>query len=89
MTTVEQARPSAALETPAPQARWIRPAYWAMLVGTAVLYLWGLGSKGWANSYYAAAAQAATQSWKAWLFGSLDAGNAITVDKPPDRKSVV
>ena len=23
------------------------------------------------------------QSWKAWLFGSLDAGNAITVDKPP------
>ena len=83
MTTVEQARPSAALETPAPQARWIRPAYWAMLVGTAVLYLWGLGSKGWANSYYAAAAQAATQSWKAWLFGSLDAGNAITVDKPP------
>ncbi|MBX4321925.1 glycosyltransferase family 39 protein, partial [Mycobacterium tuberculosis] len=47
------------------------------------LYLWGLGSSGWANSYYAAAAQAGTQSWKAWLFGSLDAGNAITVDKPP------
>src|ERR1700712_197435 len=50
---------------------------------TAVLYLWGLGSSGWANSYYAAAAQAGTQDWKAWLFGSLDAGNAITVDKPP------
>ncbi|MBN3455696.1 glycosyltransferase family 39 protein [Mycobacterium sp. DSM 3803] len=63
--------------------RWIRPAYWAMLAATAVLYLWGLGSSGWANSYYAAAAQAGTQSWKAWLFGSLDAGNAITVDKPP------
>ena len=26
-----------------------------------VLYLWGLGSSGWANSYYAAAAQAGTQ----------------------------
>ncbi|BBX29944.1 ArnT family glycosyltransferase [Mycolicibacterium alvei] len=63
--------------------RWIRPCYWAMLAGTAVLYLWALGSSGWANSYYAAAAQAGTQSWKAWLFGSLDAGNAITVDKPP------
>ena len=48
-----------------------------------VLYLWGLGSSGWANSYYAAAAQAGTQDLKAWLFGSLDPGNAITVDKPP------
>ena len=55
----------------------------ALLAATAVLYLWGLGSSGWANSYYAAAAQAGTQDWKAWLFGSLDAGNAITVDKPP------
>jgi 4-amino-4-deoxy-L-arabinose transferase-like glycosyltransferase len=66
-----------------PEARWTRPAFWALLAGTAVLYLWGLGSSGWANSYYAAAAQAGTQDWKAWLFGSLDAGNAITVDKPP------
>ena len=66
-----------------PDPRWARPGLVALLVGTAVLYLWGLGSSGWANSYYAAAAQAGTQSWKAWLFGSLDAGNAITVDKPP------
>ncbi len=63
--------------------RWTRPAFWALLAGTAVLYLWGLGSSGWANGYYAAAVQAGTQDWKAWLFGSLDAGNAITVDKPP------
>ena len=27
--------------------------------------------------------QAGTQSWKAWLFGSLDSSNFITVDKPP------
>jgi len=66
-----------------PAPRWTRPAFWALLAGTAVLYLWGLGSSGWANDYYAAAAQAGTQNWKAWLFGSLDAGNAITVDKPP------
>jgi 4-amino-4-deoxy-L-arabinose transferase-like glycosyltransferase len=63
--------------------RWVRPAVLALLAATAVLYLWGLGSSGWANNYYAAAAQAGTQDWKAWLFGSLDAGNAITVDKPP------
>jgi 4-amino-4-deoxy-L-arabinose transferase-like glycosyltransferase len=66
-----------------PEPRWTRPAFWALLAGTAVLSLWGLGSSGWANSYYAAAAQAGTQDWKAWLFGSVDAGNAITVDKPP------
>jgi 4-amino-4-deoxy-L-arabinose transferase-like glycosyltransferase len=64
-------------------ARWVRPALVALLAAAALLYLWGLGSSGWANSYYAAAAQAGTQDWKAWLFGSLDAGNAITVDKPP------
>jgi len=58
-------------------------ALFALLAATAVLYLWGLGSSGWANNYYAAAAQAGTRDWKAWLFGSLDAGNAITVDKPP------
>lgn len=43
----------------------------------------GLGSSGWANEYYAAAVQAGTQNWTAWLFGSLDPGNSITVDKPP------
>ncbi|MGZ8801103.1 MAG: ArnT family glycosyltransferase, partial [Mycobacterium sp.] len=65
------------------QPRWVRPALLALLSATAVLYLWDLGSSGWANEYYAAAAQAGTQDWKAWLFGSLDSGNAITVDKPP------
>lgn len=66
-----------------PRPRWERPVLLALLAATALLYLWGLGSSGWANTYYAAAAQAGTQDWKAWLFGSLDAGNAITVDKPP------
>lgn len=68
---------------PGARPRWERPGLLALLAGTALLYLWGLGSNGWANSYYAAAAQAGTQDWKAWLFGSFDAGNAITVDKPP------
>jgi 4-amino-4-deoxy-L-arabinose transferase-like glycosyltransferase len=66
-----------------PRPRWVRPAVLALLAATAVLYLWGLGSSGWANDYYAAAAQAGTQNWKALLFGALDPGNAITVDKPP------
>ncbi|MFI6996558.1 ArnT family glycosyltransferase [Nocardia sp. NPDC050175] len=65
------------------QPRWARPGLWLLLAATAVLYLWGLSRSGWANDFYAAAVQAGTQSWKALLFGSLDAGNAITVDKPP------
>ncbi|WP_433824967.1 glycosyltransferase family 39 protein [Actinoplanes sp. CA-015351] len=54
-----------------------------LLAATAALYLCDLSASGWGNSFYAAAAQAGAQDWKAWLFGSLDAGNAITVDKPP------
>ncbi|MGV9678908.1 glycosyltransferase family 39 protein [Nocardia sp. NPDC003482] len=65
------------------QPRWARPGLWGLLLASAVAYLWGLSRNGWANDYYAAAVQAGTQSWKALLFGSLDAGNAITVDKPP------
>jgi len=49
----------------------------------AVLYIWGLGSQGWANAFYAAAVQAGTKSWKAFFFGSFDASSFITVDKPP------
>ncbi|MBM7474443.1 ArnT family glycosyltransferase [Curtobacterium herbarum] len=64
-------------------ARWLRPAFWALLALTAVLYLWDLSVSGYANSFYAAAVQAGTKSWTAFFFGSLDSSNFITVDKPP------
>ncbi len=64
-------------------AAWVRPALLALLVATAVLYIWGLGASGWANSFYSAAVQAGTKSWKAMFFGSSDSSNFITVDKPP------
>ncbi|MEU6990689.1 glycosyltransferase family 39 protein [Streptomyces sp. NPDC046465] len=63
--------------------RWARPALLGLLLATALLYLWNLSASGYANSFYSAAVQAGSQSWKALFFGSLDAGNAITVDKPP------
>lgn len=63
--------------------RWARPALLGLLLATAVLYLWNLSASGYANSFYSAAVQAGSQSWQALFFGSLDAGNAITVDKPP------
>ena len=64
-------------------APWVRPALLALLAATALLYLWDLGASGWANSFYSAAVQAGTKSWKAFFFGSSDASNFITVDKPP------
>src|SRR6185436_19731536 len=62
---------------------WVRPAFLVLLAATGVLYLWGLGASGWANTFYSAAAQAGSDSWKAFLFGSSDAGSSITVDKTP------
>ncbi|HEX3788751.1 MAG TPA: glycosyltransferase family 39 protein [Pseudonocardiaceae bacterium] len=63
--------------------RWVRPALFALLAATAVLYLVGLGTSGWANTFYSAAVQAGSTSWKAFFYGSSDAANSITVDKPP------
>ncbi|MET7291851.1 glycosyltransferase family 39 protein [Streptomyces griseoloalbus] len=63
--------------------RWVRPAFLGLLLVTGLLYLSHLSASGYANSFYSAAVQAGSQSWKAFFFGSLDAANAITVDKPP------
>jgi 4-amino-4-deoxy-L-arabinose transferase-like glycosyltransferase len=63
--------------------RWVRPALWSVVALSAVLYLWQLDISGFANEYYSAAAQAASQSWSALFFGALDASGFITVDKPP------
>ncbi|WP_414168522.1 ArnT family glycosyltransferase [Streptoverticillium reticulum] len=59
------------------------PALLVLLAATAALYLWDLSASGYANQFYAAAAQAGGASWKAFFFGSSDAANSITVDKPP------
>lgn len=64
-------------------AAWVRPSLLALLAATLALYTWNLTASGWANSFYTAAAQAGNESWKAFFYGSFDAANAITVDKPP------
>ncbi|MFG3524698.1 glycosyltransferase family 39 protein [Nocardia nova] len=86
MTTTVLETPPAAVTEPPPQTaspRWRQLSLVALLAATALLYMWNLGAAGWANEFYAAAVQAGSQSWKAMLFGSSDAADAITVDKTP------
>ncbi|WP_329357010.1 ArnT family glycosyltransferase [Streptomyces anulatus] len=68
---------------PDPRPRWARPALYGLLLAVGLAYFWNLSASGYANSFYSAAVQAGSQSWKALFFGSLDSANAITVDKPP------
>ena len=60
---------------------WV--ALGVMLLAACVIFFINLTASGYANEFYSAAAQAGSVSWKAFLWGSLDSGNAITVDKPP------
>ncbi|PXX65215.1 4-amino-4-deoxy-L-arabinose transferase-like glycosyltransferase [Nocardia tenerifensis] len=71
--------------TPSPERRfrYEYPALAVLLLGTGLAYLCNLSANGWANSFYSAAVQAGSVSWKAFFFGSSDAANSITVDKPP------
>ncbi|MFF2514435.1 ArnT family glycosyltransferase [Streptomyces sp. NPDC058086] len=54
-----------------------------ILLLSALLYGWALGSLGWGNTYYSAAVKSMGQSWTNFLFGSFDPAGVITVDKPP------
>ncbi|MFC4140122.1 MULTISPECIES: glycosyltransferase family 39 protein [unclassified Microbacterium] len=72
-----------AVPTAHARARWEIPAYAGALLLTGILYVWNLAASGWANAFYSAAVQAGTQNWVAFFYGSSDAGNSITVDKPP------
>src|SRR2546426_5515990 len=67
----------------ADEASWVRPAQLGLAALAAVRYFANLTVSGYANTYYSAAALAASKSWSAWFFGSFDAANFITLDKPP------
>lgn len=54
-----------------------------LLAVTGLLYFWNLTNSGYGNSFYSAAIRAGSENWVSLLFGSLDANNGITVDKPP------
>ncbi len=78
--------PAETTETTEPSGNrsgWRRHAPWLLFAATGVLYVANLSANGYANSFYSAAAQAGSESWTALFYGSLDASNSITVDKPP------
>jgi hypothetical protein len=85
-TTIPRPLPAATVPGRAPRLlrgreddpAWVRPGLLTLLAATAALYLWALSASGWAVDFYSAAAQAASQSWKAWFFGSSDAARQIT-----------
>jgi 4-amino-4-deoxy-L-arabinose transferase-like glycosyltransferase len=82
---MDESHPASAMAHPAPEPapRWVLPALAGVGGLAAFLYLWNVTISGYGNTYYAMAAQAAAQDWTAFFFGSLDAGNFITLDKPP------
>ncbi|KAB2590970.1 ArnT family glycosyltransferase [Streptomyces arboris] len=82
-TTVAPVMSAPPTPGPVPGPRWARPALYGLLLAVGLAYLYNLSASGYANSFYSAAVQAGSQSWKALFFGSLDSANAITVDKPP------
>ena len=71
------------------QAAWTRErvlclvSLIGLLFATGLLYIINLDASGYANQFYSAAAQAGSTNWWSFLWGSSDAGNSITVDKPP------
>lgn len=50
---------------------------------SGLLTFWGLTRSGFANTYYAEAAQAASRSWSAWLTNATDASLSVSLDKGP------
>jgi 4-amino-4-deoxy-L-arabinose transferase-like glycosyltransferase len=78
-----QAARRADLSARAIATSWTILAQFGVVGIAAALYLVNLTVSGFANTYYSAAALAASQSWSAWFFGSIDSSNFITVDKPP------
>ena len=63
--------------------RWARPALLALLLVTARSTCGTSRPPGTPTRSTPPPSRPAAESWKAFFFGSSDAANAITVDKPP------
>ncbi|QMU69299.1 glycosyltransferase family 39 protein [Streptacidiphilus sp. P02-A3a] len=62
--------------------RYARPALILIAALGALLFTWDIGHSQY-HPFYADAVRSMTESWKAFLYGSFDPGNTITLDKLP------
>lgn len=63
--------------------KWNHGVFALILMGSAVLNLYGLNQAGYGNLYYAAAVKSMLMNWHNFFFNSLDPNGFITIDKPP------
>lgn len=68
--------------SPEDQPRWARPVLLVIAAFAAALYSWNLSAAGYAP-FYSSSVKSMSVSWKAWLFGAMDPGATITLDKIP------
>lgn len=66
--------------SPDGQPRWARPALLGIAATAAFLYTWNIAHTGYAQ-FYSVAVKSMSVSWKALLYGALDPGASITIDK--------
>ncbi|MGE7433236.1 ArnT family glycosyltransferase [Kitasatospora sp. NPDC001175] len=69
-------------KSPDGQPGYARPALLGIAAVAAVLYAWNINHSQY-HAFYADAVRSMTESWKAFLFGSFDPANTITLDKLP------
>jgi len=65
-----------------PGPRYARPALILIAALAALLFTWDIGHSQY-HPFYADSVRSMTESWKAFLYGSFDPGNTITLDKLP------
>ncbi|WP_206302659.1 glycosyltransferase family 39 protein [Streptomyces sp. WAC 01529] len=66
--------------SPPDQPRWARPGLLGIAALAALLYAWNITSSGFAP-YYSLAARSMSESWKAFLFTTVDPAATLTMDK--------
>ncbi|MFD2420202.1 ArnT family glycosyltransferase [Amycolatopsis pigmentata] len=66
--------------SPAGQPRWARPALLGIAAAATVLYAWNLPRADYAP-LYSQAVKGMSESWKALLYGAVDANATVTLDK--------
>ncbi|MEV5436891.1 glycosyltransferase family 39 protein [Streptomyces sp. NPDC052682] len=68
--------------SPAHQPAYARLALLILTALAAALYTWGIDHSQY-HTFYASAVRSMTESWKAFVYGSFDPGNSLTLDKAP------